>query len=702
MKKLFVILIAMSMIFAISLPALAAPVTVSTFTEFKVALEDSTTTYIQFANDIQLEKKAVAINPAKPELVIDGGGYTLTGYNSSSRTYTLNLHKKGVLKEITFQNMDIVGTTYYGIIAIDDSSSFNDVTVTFDQVNFTGPALAWVRKSTFVLRDSDVLIVPSESSSAHEVAEALHVRLEGKVNIVKDAPKSSEELFWITGSTGGVAVAEGAIVNVSNNQNGSKTNHSGFVHFSCASLYIHFENDCVFNYVGNNLFQQGDSVDDLYVGQNADVFIQLYGELYCSYGIFHVRGTMLVDEGANMHLYVFGNNQPQPALQLRGRGELIFNSPQEVLIYNSSIKSGNHGLAMGPWGCDVSISFIDVKSIEYWYLNAVSHPANLGVPTYFWSNIDGAPFSAFERVSGTTVKEAYTIGYYNLPPFNNVTAALKNVNVVRINGGYKPNEAQVVVICMDAATGEVLGRQDFYMTRGSYGPYGPFFNDPDYVYREWLDTSDPVEGTIAVGQVKTIVFLYDKAKTVVSGSVVWEDFNNLHSTRPVSVNIGLLRNGAPVQMSTVTSGGDGKFEFADLPLADPAGVPYNYSIIQQANTNLSAYETVISGSVAGGFTVTNKLISTADILVNVAWDDFGNTTGRRPATITVGLFRNGAAFKMQPVAAVTTSNQQTVLFSNVEKYDAAGNEYVYTVVEQPINGYVIVVNNYTITNSIIR
>ena len=636
MKKLFAITFILLLFLTLASPALAIPApiaNVGTFAQLKTALEDATTTNILFTGDIQLTNKAVTINPAKSELVIDGAGHTLTGYNSASLTYTLRMNKKGNLKNITFQNMNIAGSNYYGIMTVADSTTLSGVTVTFDSITFTGPALTWARRSNIVIRDSDIRIVSGKLCAAHEVAEALRVRLEGNVNIVKDAPNSSNDLFWISGSNGGVTVAAGANINIQSNQNGNKVKGSGFVKFSCASLHIRFEDDCTFNYVGNNLFQQGDSVDELYVGKRSDINITTYGNLYCSYGIFNVRGAMTVDEDANLQINVLNNKEPQPAVQLRRVGNLTFNRPKEVFIYNSSTKSGNTGLAMGPWGCDVSINFNAVKSIEYWKLNTA--PAgSLPAPTYLWTNSDGAIFNASERISGSKVKSASATGYYGLTPFNTSTAAVKNINVIRVNGAYKPDE--------------------------------------------------PVKTTIDI-----------------EGIVLWEDFNNMYNTRPFSVNIGLFRNGEPQQMVAVAANGDGNFMFEGLDITDTYGTPYTYTI-NQASTGLNGYTTVISGSAADSFSVTNTLINLFDIEVTVIWNDSNNALNRRPATIDVGLFRNNAPFKVQKVPAIIDGNQQIVTFKDLEKYDATGIEYLYTAVQQPVNYYTTTITGYTIINEITR
>jgi|GEM_PF-2257251 len=415
--------------------ALAAPTwtQVGTFAQLKTAVENKTDTHIQLTANIQMDKTGIVINPEKTELVIDGNGHTLTVASANTITSAMYMKTYGKLKDITIQNMNINGPNSYGLITIVDSTKYSDVTVTFDNIEYTGPGLSWGRKSNFVIRDSNLLMVPSSLSECHEVFECLTIRLEGNVNIVKDAPNSTYELFWITGGTGGVTVAANAHVNVISNQGLTKKGSSGFVYYSCPDLHLIFEDDSYFNYVGNNIFQECSSVDRLIVGERAEVYITLYGELYCTYGIFAIRGEANIGKDAILELYSFNNNQYQPILQLTGTGSINFNSPKTVFIYNSSTKSGNTALALGPNGCDVTINYNNVQSIEYWKLNKAAYN-NLPAATYLWFNPSGSQFSASERVSGSTVKSATTSNYVGTTPWNTVTAAVKDINVVSING----------------------------------------------------------------------------------------------------------------------------------------------------------------------------------------------------------------------------------------------------------------------------
>ena len=466
-KRVFAIILAF-MLVCILLPATASAAVVTdvaNWDQFKAAVENSTTTYIRLTANIEFPKKSATINTAKPELVIDGNGFTLTDAAASSRSYTLQYNKVGNLKDITVTNINIVGRNCYGMITISDSSKFNDVTVTFDNITYTGPGLSWGEKSKYVIRDSDITLTPSKESSAHEIIECLHLRLEGNVNLVKSAPKSIYEMFKINGSNGGVTIASGANVIAKNNDPGDKVKSTGFVHYACSNIYFVFEDDSSFVYTGNNLFQQGSSIDRLYVGKRAYVEITLYGDLYCCYGAFHTRGDMTVDQGATFRVLALNNRQTQPVVQLRGKGSCTFINPREVFIFNSSTNKCNTGLAIGPEGCTVNFIFNDINSLEFWKFNTAPH-TNLPLATYHWRNVGGSLFSAKINICGSICKAASTVGYTGVVPFNTTTAAVKDINVVRINGGIAPPPAQDTVDIIGTVAWNDIDNQ--YNTRPAF------------------------------------------------------------------------------------------------------------------------------------------------------------------------------------------------------------------------------------------
>ena len=404
------------------------------FEQLKKAVENSTDTHIKLAANIQMNKKGIIINQNKPELVIDGEGYTITDAEENGKCETMYLKTSGKLKNITMQNVTVKGRNVFGIIAVDDSSKLKDVTLTFINVTYSGPQLTWCEDSSVIIRDCDLTLTSGYWGFVGELVEATHIRLEGDVNIVKNA-KGPDELFRISREGGGVLVATGANVDVSVNMNIDKKTTSGFVHFQKSNGYLIFEDDSYFNFVGNQHFQQHKDVKQLYIGKNAEVHIKTYGDYKLSYGAFMVQGNMTVEENAVLTILALDNCKGDPVIEFDKTSTLTFNNPKYVFIYNSSTNKCNIGLAIGPECADkINITYSNILSLEYWKFNNRPHD-NLNTATYDWRNPTESRFTATCEIKSKCVKSAKTVDYTGATAFNLTTAALKDINVIRIHGG---------------------------------------------------------------------------------------------------------------------------------------------------------------------------------------------------------------------------------------------------------------------------
>ena len=610
-KRLWAILIVLIMVATfVPFQAIAALAwtDVSNFAQLKTALESATVTHIRLAGDIEIEKKGVTINPSKSELVIDGDGYTLTTYNSSASTDTLRLAQNKTLKNITVQNINVVGYNWYGIVHIPDSTTYKDITLTYDNMTYAGPQLIAARKSTAIIRDCDIRLIPGYSKHSSEVAAASDVRLEGTVNIVKEAPACKMEMFHISNKGGGLTVASGAVVNVEDNLGSNRTKDYGFIYVPYNNQYIRFEDDSKFNYIGNNVFQKGEEVDDIYIGKRAEVKIETYGDFYCENSLFAAHDLMTVEEDATLILLALGNNKEKPVVWLDHGANLVMNSPKEVLIYNNYAKSSKAGLAIKSDGCkETAFTVNNVESLEYWSMNTSPYDA-LPAPTKGWSNPDGSLFSMSVTQKEKTTKSCVSTGYTGSTPLNTTTATLNNVNVIRVNGGFAQNESTVIVKHLDIATGNPLkGDETFSVPRGAYA-YEPADDIAGYAFDSLAAGSAPASGIINAGETKTIIFLYRTTIELldIEGVMYWDDYDNISNTRPATVGIELYRNGVYFDEVWIDSSGNGEFSFIGVDKVDEFGTPYVYTI-GLIDTGMENYGTEITGSVEDGFVVTNKL-----------------------------------------------------------------------------------------------
>lgn len=86
--------------------------------------------------------------------------------------------------------------------------------------------------------------------------------------------------------------------------------------------------------------------------------------------------------------------------------------------------------------------------------------------------------------------------------------------------------------------------------------------------------------------------------------------------------------------------------------------------------------------------------ATTEITVTKIWDDADNKDGVRPQFVTVRLYANGAEVAS---ARLDTANGSSWTFENLDLY-LDGEPIVYTVTEDPVEGYHTVVDGFTITN----
>ena len=477
---------------------------VSNFTQFKAALQDAKVTHIRLTKDIHVEKKGVEINEKKAELTIDGAGYKITAHASNAKADTIQLNKAGTLKKILVQNATIQVSNYYGLISVASLSKMNDVVLTFENIEFSGPQLVYAEDSRVTLRNGNFKIVAGYNKTVDELVEATHIRLEGNIEIFKDE-KGADEIFRIERKNGGITVASGAIVNVSLNQKIQKKTSSGFVHMQQPGGYIRFEAGSYFNFVGTSFFQQHKDFKEVYIGERAEVYIRTTGNFKGTYGIFMVCGTMTVDRDAILNIICLGNTKCDPVIELSKKTSFICNSPKEVFIFNSSTHKTNKGLAIGPDGCDkIELIYRDVFSVEYWNMNKKPHD-DLPAPTYDWRNPPWTAFTATCEIKAKVVNSAKTVGYTGTTPFNTKTAVLKDINVIRINGG--TSAAKITYLPGEGGTGGQEPYIDTVALGSSYTIKTKEAVEIDKAFNEFLSWNTEEDGsgdTYNAGQVITV------------------------------------------------------------------------------------------------------------------------------------------------------------------------------------------------------
>ena len=215
-----------------------------------------------------------------------------------------------------------------------------------------------------------------------------------------------------------------------------------------------------------------------------------------------------------------------------------------------------------------------------------------------------------------------------------------------------------------------------------------------------------------VGLNVTNTFTVPNDKIEVQVNKVWEDNSNANAKRPVSIKYVLSGNELikeQVVTGNTSTNEDWSYKFTDLPKYNAQGNEIAYTVAEQeaATDGLKFYTNEISGEYKTGITIKNKFTVPEDkieVEVTKHWVDNNNANHRRPTSIKYVLKGNGLTKEQEVIGNISTDENWNYTFTNLPKYNAQGNEIVYTVDEQEVNPgdlkfYTKEVNGFNVTNT---
>ena len=160
---------------------------------------------------------------------------------------------------------------------------------------------------------------------------------------------------------------------------------------------------------------------------------------------------------------------------------------------------------------------------------------------------------------------------------------------------------------------------------------------------------------------------------------IWSDENNIDGSRPDDITINLYADYTegddPIQSVTLT-GPSWSHTFTGLQKFrdDAVGELIVYTVDEAAVP--TGYAKIISG-----FTITNSYTpARVNIPYRKIWNDNSDQDGKRPETITFGLFKNDAAAPDQTQVVNAAENIYNGVFANLLKKEN-GVEVTYSVKE---------------------
>ena len=200
------------------------------------------------------------------------------------------------------------------------------------------------------------------------------------------------------------------------------------------------------------------------------------------------------------------------------------------------------------------------------------------------------------------------------------------------------------------------------------------------------EESAPAGYTAAVTGSASTGFIITNTHTPTKISVpvtkVWSDGENQDGIRPASVTVRLYADGVEINSATLSETAGWAYTFTGLPQYKN-GVEIKYTISED---RVAGYTTAVSGTVAGGFTITNTHTpAVTSVSVNKEWDDNNNQDGKRPNNVAVQLYADNAA--SGEIVYLTSSNLWKYTWNGLPKYKD-GVEIGYTVKEVTVpTGY---------------
>ena len=166
-----------------------------------------------------------------------------------------------------------------------------------------------------------------------------------------------------------------------------------------------------------------------------------------------------------------------------------------------------------------------------------------------------------------------------------------------------------------------------------------------------------------------------------SGHVIWDDNDDEAGLRPIKVTVGVERDGKFYKGKTLYK--EDNYDFGDVLKSEEE----KYVLFQRI---VPYYETTIEG-----FNIRNKLTNDyIGIATTIIWDDNNNKDEIRPSEVKVDLYANDKKYDRFRIKE-NIDWEYSVL--GLPKY-YNGKKIVYTVSEEPVEGYSTTIDGFHITN----
>ena len=169
-----------------------------------------------------------------------------------------------------------------------------------------------------------------------------------------------------------------------------------------------------------------------------------------------------------------------------------------------------------------------------------------------------------------------------------------------------------------------------------------------------------------------------RAKTEVKVNKTWV------GKKASSVKVNLLADGKKIDQVTLSEENNWQHTFKNLnKFKDDGKTEIKYTVEEE---KINGYDTEIKQNGTNDFTIINKSNEKVKIPVEKRWEDNNNQDGKRVKEVVVRLLQDG--IPTDKTIKLNEENGWKGEFTNLDKYDAKGNEIKYTVKEETVvDGY---------------
>lgn len=387
--------------------------------ELKEVLEENNSySYVYFGNNITLSS-GISIAASKQKITIDGTyldiTYEFTDQKKLGTTDTIRVISSST-QEVIVKNMKITGYNYYGIIYVPEEKAYQNISIEYNNITYTGPQISFNPMGLTRFIDSTITI-QDNYATGNEVAECNRIEIGGLTTITHKSTSNSS--FWFRNSNPSFKILNDATV-----------------HFESERRELFYGVNDLNLTIGKNAFFDITTYNGLAYGTNGtgatlineNAKLSITKTNYSgSYATWYSYGTITLNKNASLSMI---NDYPSITtsnynIYFQGSNcKFILNNPEEVVLYNSTANVFNT-TADVPF--EISYSRINLFNQAISYKDDISEN---NIPTYSWyKDIDLSKVVGTFNNSKTTISENnYTAEELkNLPDLSNFNFANKKI-----------------------------------------------------------------------------------------------------------------------------------------------------------------------------------------------------------------------------------------------------------------------------------